>query len=428
MADYKSLKNWLYDLQVFGIKLGLSSTEALLDRLGNPQRSFPSVHLAGTNGKGSTAAMMAAVLREAGLKVGFYSSPHLVNMRERFLINGRMPTRESLAGVMAEVRAVCEDSEPPTFFEYTTALAFEYFAREKVDIAIIETGMGGRLDATNVLAPEVTLIQDIGLEHTEHLGTTLRQIAWEKAGIIKPDTPVISAASGRVPREVVEARAAELNAPLFRLGRDLAARWTSRGLHYRGLDMVLPGLEPGLIGRHQGRNAAMALAGLEILARRGGPVVPEDVIRRGLARVRWPGRLQVVEGSPRLLLDGAHNPAACRVMARAMTDIDFNRAIVVLGSMSDKDHRQVLAAIDPLADELILTRAAYERSATPQMLARAADGLGLEYTLENDLMAAIDLARSRAGEGDLVVITGSLFIVGEALAGLGLTPVFEEAR
>ncbi len=426
MASYDELKSWLYDLQVFGIKLGLSSTEALLARLGRPERTFPAVHLAGTNGKGSTARMMAQALEAAGLKVGLYTSPHLVNMRERFLINGRMPSRDRLAQTMARVRAVCDNREPPTFFEFTTALAFLYFMEEGIDIGVIECGLGGRLDATNVLTPKVSLIMDIGLEHTEHLGETLKQIAWEKAGIIKPGVPVVTAAARPPARDVIAGRAEELGAPLYRLGRDFFGRWTKSGLSYRGLDHNLSGLTPGLLGRHQGRNAAMALAGLELLAR-SGLKINEDAMRRGLAEAAWPGRLQVVAGRPRLVLDGAHNPAACRVMVKALDEIPHRRTIIVLGSMSDKDHRRVLSAIAPAADRLILTRAAYERSATPETLAAAASEMGLTFETVGELMAAIERGKELAGEEDLVVVTGSLFIVGEALDGLGLAPVFEES-
>jgi len=427
LTDYQALKDWLYSLQVFGIKLGLSSTEAMLARLGNPERRFPSVHLAGTNGKGSTAIMLATVLAETGLKVGLYTSPHLVNFRERYLINGRMPTKKRMAQVMAHVRQAVNGTEPPTFFEFTTALAFQYFANEKVDLAVIETGLGGRLDATNVLRPLISLVSDIALEHTQYLGATLSQIAWEKAGIIKAQTPAATTARQPVATEVLAGRARELSAPLFRLGPDFRVRWTSKGLHYQGLAWRFSGLRLGLAGRFQGPNAGLALVGLELLGRRGFEV-DEASIRQGLARSRWPGRLETISHNPRIIVDGAHNPAACQTLVRTLAEIPARRRIIVFGVMADKDLSAMVQAIGPAADEMILTRAAYERSASPEQLAQAADRLGFSYRLVPELMAALDLARRLARTDDLIVITGSLFVVGEVLAGLRPAPLFEEAR
>jgi len=431
LAGYKAIKDWIYGLQVFGIKLGLNSTESLLKRLGDPHKDFASIHLAGTNGKGSTASVMAAALIEAGYKVGLYTSPHLVSFRERFLINGRMPRPERLAGSMARVRAVVDESEPPTFFEFVTALAFLYFKEQGVEVAVIETGMGGRLDATNVLQPLVSLISDIGVEHTQYLGRTLKEIAGEKAGIIKPGVPVVTQARRPTAVGVIAQRAEELKAPLYRLGRDFKARWGKGGLSYRGLDWSLKGLRPGLPGRHQGRNAALALAGLEVLNRRGLPV-DEQAACDGLEKVNWPGRFQAIGQRPLTILDGAHNPAACRVLAEALKEVPRRRLILVLGAMADKDLSGMLKALGGLldlsagGDELILTRAAYERSATPEALAEAAQRLGYRFTIVGELLAAIGRAREMAGQEDLIVITGSLFIAGETLAGLGLTPIFKE--
>lgn len=425
MADYQALKDWLYGLQIFGIKLGLNSTEELLKRLGNPERGFPSVHLAGTNAKGSIAAFIAAVLQEAGYRTGFYSSPHLINLRERFLVNGRMPTRERFLESLAAVRRVVDDRQPPTFFEFTTAVAMEYFRRRGVEAAVIETGLGGRLDATNVLRPLVSVISDIGLEHTQYLGRTLAKIAWEKAGIIKPATPVVVQAQHPAVRPVIAARAEELKAPLIRRGREYTSQWTGSGLSYRGLTWRLRGLEVGLIGRHQGRNASSALAALEALSGRG-LAVDEAAARRGLARVRWPGRLEIIDQRPEFIVDGGHNPAAVRVLARALSELKPRPTVVVLGSMSDKDHKGVLRAVAPAADELILTRAAYERSASPETLARAAEALGLRFRLAPELMAAVELGRRLAGGEGRLVVTGSLFVVGEVLDGLKRGPLFEE--
>ncbi len=425
MADYDSLKDWIYDLQVFGIKLGLSSTEAMLDRLGRPERRFPTIHLAGTNGKGSTAAMMASILKASGRRVGLYTSPHLVNFRERFLINDRMPSKKRLAETMALVRAACDEREPPTFFEFTTALAFEYFAEEKVDIGVIETGMGGRLDATNVLEPLAALISEVAVEHTQHLGPTLKHIAFEKAGVIKPGRPILTSANEPKVLAVIAARAGEMAAPFYRLNADFRARWTARGLSYSGLRWRLGGLKLGLLGRHQSQNAALALAGLEIIEGEGFKVSPQAV-QDGLARVRWPGRMQLVSRAPQLIVDGGHNPQALRTLIQALAEVPRRRTIIVLGVMADKDVPTIIKTVAPAADRLIVTRAAYERSAAPEVLAAAANGLGFEPVVAPDLMAAVGQARAEAKDEDLILITGSLFVAGEFLAAAGLTPLFEE--
>ena len=430
-TDYEELAKWALDLQMFGIKLGLSSTQALLSRLGDPHLGLKSVHLAGSNGKGSTGAVMAAVLRESGQKVGFYSSPHLVSFRERFLINGRMPRPDKLAGYMARVREVCDESEPPTFFEFTTALAFLYFAEEKVDAAVIETGLGGRLDATNIIRPKVSIITTIALEHTQYLGHTIEEIAFEKAGIIKENTPLVCGALEPRAGEVVAARAAEMKAPLYIFGRDFQARLQGRELDYKGLSLNLKGLKMGLTGPFQAPNAALALAALELFAG-PGPAPAEEAIRRGLAGLTWPGRLQVIDRSPLTILDGAHNPEACRALAGALPQIlkDEQKTglILVMGAMSDKDHRPMIEALGPLADRIIFTRPVYERSAEPEVLSRVAAELGLGGRVERNLMEALDLARGQAQESDLIIVTGSLFVVGEVLEGLGIRPFEEETE
>ena len=426
MADYQVLKDWLYQLQVFGIKLGLSSTEALLDRLGRPQDAFPAVHLAGTNGKGSTAVTLTQILIDSGYKVGLYTSPHLVNMRERFLVNFKMPTKDRLAGTMAKIQAVCSEEEPPTFFEYTTALGFEYFKEEAVDIAVIETGMGGRLDATNIVDPEVSIICDIGREHTQYLGTTIRQIAGEKAGIIKPGRPVVTTARTAAARQVITARAEELNAPLRVYGSDFSARWTKSGLTHRGLgsDWRFT-VQPALYGPYQRYNTSAALVAAELLSRSGFNIDPA-VAAQSPARVRWPGRFHKIEDNPTVIIDGAHNPQALRALFGALERYPHKRLICVMGAMADKDLEVMIGLVGPRVDQLILSSPAYARSAKPEALKVIADRLGLASRTEPDLIKALELAKSKAGPGDLVLAAGSLFLVGEILERTGRAPIFEE--
>ncbi len=340
-----------------------------------------------------------------------------------------MPGRDKLAGYMRRVREVIDEKEPPTFFEFTTALAFLYFAEEKVDAAIIETGLGGRLDATNIIRPRASIITTIALEHTQYLGHTIEEIASEKAGIIKDRTPLIVGDLVPKAEDVVLARAAEKNAPVYKYGRDFKARMRGRELDYKGLSLELKGLKMGLVGPFQTHNAALALAALEVFLD-SDPAPDEEAVRRGLAGLAWPGRLQAIGRDPLTVLDGAHNPQACRALAGAlpklMEEEKKTGLTLVMGAMSDKDHRPMIEALGPLADEIIFTRPVYERSAEPEDLGRVAQELGLTHRVERNLMSALAQARKGASGKDLVLVTGSLFVVGEVLEGLGLKPFEEE--
>ena len=312
---YDQALSYLYGLQKFGMKFGLSKTENLLQAFGRPQDQLKLIHIAGTNGKGSVAAMAASIFSRAGYRVGLYTSPHLVDFRERFQINGRLiPPGETL-DLIREVRERTNPEEPPTFFELVTAMALIYFARKKVDLAIIEVGLGGRLDATNIIRPRVTAITTLSLEHQEYLGNTLRQIAWEKGGIIKPGIPLVSGVTQPAAREVISRLCREKGAPLFLAGRDFQTRKIAGGrFNYTGFGKVYQGLRNKLLGPHQIRNAGLALS-LVNLWPVEGKNLSEDSIREGLLRVNWPGRMEVWTERPRIVLDGAHNPAAMKVLA-----------------------------------------------------------------------------------------------------------------
>jgi len=412
----------LYSLQKFGIKFGLSKTANLLDALGNPHRGRRYVHIAGTNGKGSVSAFLASVLGEAGFRVGVYTSPHLLRFTERFRINNREMSRESAAQLINELREAVVESEPPTFFEATTAMALIYFAREKTDLAIMEVGMGGRLDATNVIHPLVSVITNISLEHRDFLGTSIREIAGEKAGIIKEGVDLVTGV--RKPQVVEQFRrlCREKEAPLWRIGEQVRYRMTSSGLHYQGLDCRMNRLQLGLKGSFQARNAVLALAVTELLRRKGIPV-SEYQMRTGLKNVDWPGRMQVVSKNPEVLLDGAHNPGAARTLASAVRkEYPDRRIIVVIGIMDDKDIKGILRWIVPLADHIIYTRPQYYRSATPERLKAEALSYGGSGEVVPALFPALDRARVLARPSDVIVVCGSLFTVGEAL------PYFDPAK
>jgi dihydrofolate synthase/folylpolyglutamate synthase len=376
------------------------------------------VHIAGTNGKGSVASFLSSILQEAGLKVGLYTSPHLVRFTERFQINGREIDQAEAAALMRTVSAAFDSREPPTFFEAVTVMGLLYFAVQKTDVAILETGMGGRLDATNVVYPIISIITSISMEHQEYLGNTLLQVAGEKAGIIKPQVPLLTGVSQSKVIDLIENICRGNKAPLYRLGKDFHARISNRELSYRGLHSNLQSMHLGLPGRHQGRNAALALAASELLEDKGYPITDHSR-RTGIAHTIWPGRMQTLSTQPQIMLDGAHNPAAIKALAKSLeADRKYNRLILVIGIMADKAVKPILRTILPLADHVIFTRPVYERAMDPAKLKEQADALPPQYEVIPDLTQALDRAQRIAQPQDRIVVTGSLFTVGEALSYL----------
>ncbi len=447
---YDEAINYLYGLQKYGIKLGLGNTRRLLSLLGNPQNSFRSVHIAGTNGKGSTCAMIAAVLKTAGFRVGLFTSPHLVSFTERIRVNDAEVEEKEVVELTKEIREVIESNqrsvissedvtsniEPrtsnlnPTFFEFATAMGFLYFKRRGVEWAVVETGMGGRLDATNVLAPAVTVITNISCDHREFLGDTLREIAGEKAGIIKKGIPVVCASQEPRAMEVISRTAAEKGSALSVYGRDFVSRPGKMDLHgivfsYEGKER-LEDLYVPLCGTHQVENASVAVKTLEFLGEKES--VPPHVVREGLARTKWQGRLELIRNSERrcdFLIDGAHNPAASRALADSLERYfvpAYQRTILILGIMADKDREGIMEPLLPLASEVIFTAPDYERAAPPRKLAEYAEKLGLRSKVSDSVQTSLELARGMASESSgktLVVVTGSFYTIGEAKICLG---------
>jgi dihydrofolate synthase/folylpolyglutamate synthase len=416
--SYEEAVQYLYSLQKYGIKFGLSKTSNLLKAFGNPHRGRKYVHIGGTNGKGSVAAMLESMLMRSGLKVGFYSSPHLVRFTERFRLDGQEISPGRVADLVSELREAADPKEPPTFFEFTTAMALIHFAGEKPDISIMEVGMGGRLDATNVIRPEASVITNISLEHQTFLGRRLLQIAWEKAGIIKRGVDVVTAVTQpdlvRLFGKVCEERGARLR----RLGKDIRIRIKDSIFSYYGLDQDFKDLELALLGRHQYKNAALALAVVEILRRKGFSVTEEE-IREGLKTTRWPGRMHIVSRNPLVMLDGAHNPGAMKNLAESLgRNIEYRRLILVLGVMADKEISKIVREIVPVADYVICTRPEYYRAAPPETLMNAAAPLWKGGEASPSLPDALKRATALAAPEDLILVTGSLFTVGEAMACL----------
>jgi dihydrofolate synthase/folylpolyglutamate synthase len=396
-ASYEAFTAHLGDREYFGQKLGLERIQKLLDRLGHPERRFKSIHIAGTNGKGSTAAMIASILREAGFKVGLYTSPHLVDFCERIQIGEMKIFPEEVLQKARQIREV--EEERLTFFELATAIAFLHFASERVDFAVIETGLGGRLDATNVITPLVSIITTIGKDHTSHLGNTIEEIAFEKAGIIKPNIPVIVGpllpeAMGVV-REIAFLRNARLITP--------------------PMDRIPLRRPLGLPGRHQYRNANLSFAVTQFLREIAEIHISDEMIFRGLENVVWPGRLETISERPWILLDGAHNPEAMRVVREYLEEnLNGRKLKVLFGSMADKDIKSVFEEIAPLASEFLLTAPQLKRASRPEDLAFLLRKFSVPTFVFPDVSSALSEELPKLEVQDVLLITGSLFIVGEA--------------
>ncbi len=441
--NYQDSWTFLDNLQFFKIKLGLDTMSMFLKELGSPEKDLKFVHIAGTNGKGSVAVTLLTLLAKAGYKVGLYTSPHLSSVRERFRINSDFISENEFAEAATRIHDIL-DGRQITYFEFTTALAMLWFTRQDVDLAILEVGLGGRLDATNVVTPLVSVITNVSMDHEAYLGDTLAEVASEKAGIIKQGIPVISGVGfgentdEQVVLGVVEDKCREKHAPLNLHMRDFFVEqadgdtWDYWAMKRKGccqLREKIVGLSSNLRGRYQMVNTGVALATLELLDQHGF-TVDDTAIREGLKEVAWPGRLEhfclsredevrVKNGTQNsicYLLDGAHNPAGVESLREALeNDFDYDRLILVWGAMEDKDLSKTLPVIGPQADILILTMVESERSAEPdQLLALLPSDIQDQTICESSLTAALAKAAELAGDNDLICIAGSLYLIGEA--------------
>jgi len=419
MEAYEQCLKTMYGLRRFGIKLGLDVISQILEGLGHPQKAYRAIHVAGTNGKGSVASMLAGILQTAGFSVGLYTSPHLIHFNERIRIDGRPVTDPEIVDAYRAIRRVQQGDREPTFFEFTTAMALHLFKQHLVDWAVIETGMGGRLDATNLLTPEVSIITNISLEHKGYLGNTVAAITHEKAGIIKPATPVVTGVTQPSAITVVTEKAAKLKAPCLRMGRDFRCRRLPSGkFHYTGLDHHWKNLATNLLGRHQVDNAGLALAATEVLMQHG-VAIEEAHIRQALNQVSWPGRLETVCEEPHIILDGAHNLMAARNLSRylARTYPD-NKIIMVAGILDDKPAEEMLSALLAVCDHAVITSPTIDRAIPADVLARIAK----QFVKEVDEVPTVDRAVARAlqivRQDQVICIAGSLYVVGEAMETL----------
>jgi len=432
--DYASAVRYLLSLgrelaaptQAAAAKFDLENTKVLLERLGRPDRAYPTVHIAGTNGKGSTAAFVESILRDAGFRTGLNTSPHLERINERFRINGKEISDEHFAATFTRIHSVIEEllaegqlRAHPTYFECVTALAFEAFARQRVEFGVIEVGLGGRLDATNIITPVVSVITRIDFDHENFLGHSLREIAGEKAGILKQGVPVVSAPQLPEAREILRARAAELHCPqveadeAFRVEQEsveagcVRARVTEVATGTRFI------LATQLPGRFQLQNVLNAVAAARLLHAKNFRISSEN-IERGIARAQWPGRLEKLQSQPDIYLDGAHNPGAARELAHFLEENFAGRRVVLIyGAMRDKAVDEVTGLLFPLATEVILTQPNNPRAVSATQLAHMAGHHAAHFSVINNAEVALVAALRKARPEDVIFITGSLYLVGQ---------------
>jgi dihydrofolate synthase / folylpolyglutamate synthase len=418
--QYDETLDWLFSLENVGIKLGLDRMRDLMAALGNPERSFRSVHVAGTNGKGSVCAMLDSIFREAGLVTGLYTSPHLVDYEERIQVQGTTIPREEVATLAGEIRQTLDSPDFPkgrrlTFFEITTAIAFLYFKRKGVEMAVVEVGMGGRLDATNIIEPDCTVITRISLEHTQYLGDTVAKIAFEKAGIIKENVTVITAETEESALRVIDGVARDHASPLLVAGREIDFKVTSKG--WDGIKVWLGSIDETvkvpLVGAFQASNAAMACECALEVAAKGVPVNQKD-IAAGLSKVDWPGRIEVVLEDPKIVFDVSHTPDGAKVVADELKELHKGRWVLVLGVLNDKDLDGICKIFGEISSKAIATSPRTKRAFPAETVKRSLSNYCDDVSIISDVGEAIDKAIGKCEPGEAVLVTGSLYMIGEA--------------
>jgi len=419
--NLRQADSYLKSLKKFGIRMRLEHTERALELLGNPHKKLKCIHVAGTNGKGSVCTYLHSIFMEAGFKVGLYTSPHFYKLNERIKINNKFIPDKDIGRLAGRVKPaadrVSKELGELTFFEVTTVMAFLYFAEKKTDIVVLEVGLGGRLDATNVVTPMASVITNISREHMQLLGSTLAQIAWEKAAIIKEHGLVVTAASGKA-LEVIEEQCREQKAVLCVVGDEVRYRMASSTLDGQEFIVNFFGkthrISVRLLGRHQMANAAVAFSVIELLKTFHQLEVSNDAVMRGFSKAFIPCRLEVVQKKPVVLLDGAHNPDGVRKLALALRDITFRKAVFVFGCSQDKEYAAMAAAISPLAKGVVVTETKLALPMNARKLAIAFKKHLKKVSIENDVQRAVKKALLKASDSDVVVVTGSLYVAGEA--------------
>lgn len=422
IIPFQDAYDWLCSFDKYGWIFGLERITVLLEQFGNPHKDLKVIHVAGTNGKGSVCKYISSILQKAGYTVGLYLSPHIERFSERIVVNNQEISKGDFARLVSQVRPIVDSmkkqNNTPTFFEIVTALAFLHFKDSTVDYAVVEVGLGGRFDATNVVSPLVSVITNISLEHTDILGKDIVSIASEKAGIIKDHVPVVSAAMQDA-RVTIERVAKERNAQVTWVDQTL---WRRKAYQGGEQEFMIQGsfkdysVKTSMLGQHQGENIALAIAAVEQL-QMGGVYLTDSDIQDGIETAVHPGRMEIISEEPLILLDGAHNPAGMSMLVQTLRqDFSDHRLIVVLGVLKDKDLKTIVSTIVPISDVIIVTKSSNPRAADPQVLRELIKSYDVNKTVfvEDVITSAIDHAKRIAKQKDLICVTGSLFTVGEA--------------
>jgi dihydrofolate synthase/folylpolyglutamate synthase len=410
--NYREATEYIQNLNKFGIKLGLDRVKRLLDLLGNPQVSFRSILVGGTSGKGSTTVMIGSVLKETGFRTGVFTKPHLFDFRERIAVDGDTITERDFVRLVEKIKPLAErmrrESEYPTFFEFVTAMAFEYFREKKVGFAVLEVGLGGRLDATNVANAEVSVITNVSLEHTEILGPTVEKIAVEKAGIVKENGILVTGSDDPKVLRVLEKICMDRNSRFVKAGKLKNAESTERG---NGFELDSEKISVPLAGKYQLRNISCALAALDSLDEK----IPIRAIKDGLEKVRWPGRFEVVNAHPKVLLDGAKDSESIKCLMDSLDLIAYDKLYCVFGVSNDKNADAMVDEASKKSDFFILAKhGVMGRGMEPELLAKEVKKCEREFLIVPDVKCAVKKAMELAGKDGLVLVTGSLFTVAEA--------------
>ncbi len=431
---YREAIEFLYSVGRFGVKLGLDNTSHLLRELGHPEHSFSTIHVAGTNGKGSVCSLISSILSAAGYRVGMFTSPHILSFRERIRIGHELIPEQSVCHHLARLFPIIAAMSKlpglahPTFFEIVTALAVDYFCDNKVDFAVVETGMGGRLDATNVLPSNLQIITSVGLEHTEHLGSTLEQVASEKAGIIKHGATVIVGELDNGPFDAVRQKAVEKKAALLRVGHQISVANRKPQFPFQRLDIVTgtrayTGMTLPLLGEHQAVNCCLAVAAAEQLEQQA-QAIDSQTIHQGVKAAQWPGRFEVIKGRPNIILDAACNPQAADALAKTLCEVVGAAPLtLIVGFLREKDYRKMCEILLPRATEILLTQPGGQRALPVRELRGVARTLFPERkvrcfgSVEEAVAAAVDFP---CQQDSFVCITGSNYLLGPARQALGL--------
>jgi len=413
---------WLYSFKKYGSKLGLERISYLVEQLGNPQNTIKIIHVTGTNGKGSVCKFIGSILQKAGYNVGVYISPHLQRFSERIVVNNEEISEENVVLLVEKIRPVVDDmikqNNTPTFFEVITAMAFQFFSDCTVDFAVIEVGLGGRFDATNVVNPLVSVITNISLEHTDYLGEDIKSIAFEKAGIIKESVPVVTAVKNDA-RDVIKKIAKEKNTHTTVIDRN---HWRRLSYNMNYQEFLIQGAFNGytvktpLLGGYQGENIALAVSAIEQLQMNGIYLTDDDILE-GISTAFNPGRMEIISEEPTILLEGAHNPVGMEMLKKTLEeDFEYDRLILLIGILKNKNIQKMLSTIAPISDIIIVTKSKNARACEPEFLSNALKKLGYkkELFIEDSIPKAIEHAKSMANKNDIICISGSLFTVGEA--------------